>query len=43
MKIGTRLYTYFEKCEFCSDKKMIDINGECKDCFDGNQRNEVEK
>ena len=30
--VGTGKFTYRERCGSCGKIKMVDINGECKEC-----------
>ena len=32
--VGTGKFTYRERCSSCGKIKMVDINGECKSCYD---------
>ena len=31
--IGTGIFNYKDKCKICHKNKMVDINGECKQCY----------
>lgn len=34
-KVGTGRFTYNENCSICGSYEKVDINGECKKCYNG--------